>query len=211
VMVSVSGSRNEIIPYKTITTTNPNSSFGVSVKQEGNNGERVLNYQEIRANGITKEFVELSEVIVTASVDRVIEQGTRVTTVASRGDGELYAAGGGNLLWPVTGSISQGYRSGHAALDIAGSTGSAIMAADGGYVTFAGWQGGYGNFVVVNHGNGMVTRYAHLNSIGVGVGQQVSRGETLGTRGSTGRSTGPHLHFEVLINGVQTNPLNSLQ
>lgn len=211
VLATVTGVRNETIRYKTITTVNHNSSYGVTVKQEGKDGERILEYKEIRANGMSRELIELSEVIVTASQDRVIEKGTKVTTIASRGDGELYAAGGGNLVWPVTGSISQGYRSGHAAIDIAGSTGTPVVAADGGYITYAGWQGGYGNFVIINHGNGMVTRYAHLSKISVGVGQQVAQGETIGTRGSTGRSTGPHLHFEVFINGTATNPLNSLQ
>lgn len=211
VLATVAGTRNEVIEYQTVTTVNPDSSYGVVVKQEGKDGQRIVDYKEVRANGMSKEFIELSEVIVTASQDRIIEKGTKVTTIASRGDGELYAAGGGNLIWPVTGQISQGYRSGHAAIDIAGSTGTAIVAADGGYITYAGWQGGYGNFVIINHGNGMVTRYAHLSQIYVSVGQQVSQGESIGARGSTGRSTGPHLHFEVFINGAATNPLNSLQ
>ena len=76
-----------------------------------------------------------------------------------------------------------------------------------GTVIHAGWLGGYGNLVVVDHGNGLATAYAHASSILVGVGQQVSQGETVSLVGSTGNSSGPHLHFEVRVNGVAVDPL----
>ena len=79
-----------------------------------------------------------------------------------------------------------------------------------GSVTFAGWDGGYGNFVIINHGNGLVTRYAHLSKIYVNVGDWVNQGSTIAARGSTGHSTGPHLHFEVMLNGVFRNPISYL-
>ena len=97
------------------------------------------------------------------------------------------------------------------AIDIGGSTGQAIRAADSGYVSFTGYQGSYGRLVIVDHNNGIVTKYAHCSSINVSTGQRVSKGATIAALGSTGRSTGPHLHFEVLVNGSPTNPLNYLR
>lgn len=133
-------------------------------------------------------------------------KGARVIQVASRSGNST-----GTLAWPVTGYISQYSRSGHIAIDIAGASGSPVQAADGGTVTFAGWDGNYGKCVVINHGNGLVTRYAHCSSLSVSVGDSVSRGQTIGTRGSTGRSSGPHLHFEVMSGGSRVNPLNYLR
>lgn len=121
--------------------------------------------------------------------------------------------GSGDFSWPTAGYVSQGYWGGHPALDIAGYVGSPVSAADGGYVVLAGggWNGGYGNHVIIDHGNGFTTLYAHLNSIFVSPGETVSKGEQLGTMGSTGNSTGPHLHFEVRYNGVPYNPASYLK
>lgn len=94
----------------------------------------------------------------------------------------------------------------HGGIDFKGPTGSPIMAAAKGRIIYAGRKGGYGNFVEVDHGNGLTTRYAHLSRIDVKVGQSIDAGATLGGLGSTGRSTGPHLHFEVRINGRAVNP-----
>jgi murein DD-endopeptidase MepM/ murein hydrolase activator NlpD len=94
----------------------------------------------------------------------------------------------------------------HAGIDFKGAVGSPIFAAAEGRVTFAGWKGGYGKAVEVTHPNGLVTRYAHLSRIDVKPGQKVAAGATLGGLGSTGRSTGPHLHFEVRINNRAVNP-----
>jgi murein DD-endopeptidase MepM/ murein hydrolase activator NlpD len=94
----------------------------------------------------------------------------------------------------------------HAGIDFKGAIGSPIFAAAGGRVSFAGQKSGYGNAIEITHGNGMLTRYAHLSRIGVKVGQQVAAGTTIGGLGSTGRSTGPHLHFEVRINDRAVNP-----
>jgi len=94
----------------------------------------------------------------------------------------------------------------HAGIDFKGAVGSPIFAAAEGRVTFAGWKGGYGKAVEVTHANGLVTRYAHLSRIDVKPGQSVEAGATLGGMGSTGRSTGPHLHFEVRINDRAVNP-----
>jgi murein DD-endopeptidase MepM/ murein hydrolase activator NlpD len=94
----------------------------------------------------------------------------------------------------------------HSGIDFKGAMGSPIFAAATGEVTFAGRKSGYGNCVEITHANGIVTRYAHLSRIDVTAGQPIEAGETLGGLGSTGRSTGPHLHFEVRINGKAVNP-----
>lgn len=122
--------------------------------------------------------------------------------------------GEGNFMWPTSGYISQRYSWYHQAVDIASGGGPAIVASQGGTVTTAGWSGGgYGNFVVIDHGNGYRTLYAHMasNSIVVSAGQKVSQGQKLGIMGSTGRSTGPHLHFEVIGGGGKLNPLTVLK
>jgi murein DD-endopeptidase MepM/ murein hydrolase activator NlpD len=115
--------------------------------------------------------------------------------------------GSGRFAWPTQGLLSQRYWSGHLGIDIAGRPGTPIRAADDGYVVMAGrdtW--GYGNQVVIDHGNGYWTRYAHLQKISVKAGDVVKKQQQIGTMGSTGRSTGPHLHFEVIQGGVRRNP-----
>jgi murein DD-endopeptidase MepM/ murein hydrolase activator NlpD len=120
----------------------------------------------------------------------------------------------GGWTWPTAGTVTSGfgYRWGrlHAGIDIGAPTGTPINAAKGGVVSYAGVMGGYGNIVVVDHGGGMTTRYAHQSQIGASVGQTVSAGERIGYVGSTGNSTGPHLHFEVRINDSPQNPIGYL-
>jgi len=117
----------------------------------------------------------------------------------------------GGFSWPSWGMLTQGYWYGHRAVDIGASVGSAIRASDGGYIVFAGWTDiGYGYLLVVDHQNGYQTYYAHLSNIFVEEGEIVDRGQVIGAMGSTGNSTGPHLHFEVRFNGYPTNPLISL-
>ncbi len=115
----------------------------------------------------------------------------------------------GALVWPVpAGSISQYYHAGHLALDIAAPYGSQIVAAQGGTITWAGWKNNGGGYVIsINHGNGMTTVYNHLGSIWVSPGQYVGAGQGIGGIGCTGICTGPHVHFEVIVNGVIDNPL----
>jgi murein DD-endopeptidase MepM/ murein hydrolase activator NlpD len=115
----------------------------------------------------------------------------------------------GRLVWPVPGgSISQYFHAGHLAIDIAAPYGSQVVAAQGGTVTWAGWRNnGGGNVISIDHGNGMRTTYNHLGSIWVSVGQWVGAGQGIGAVGCTGLCTGPHVHFEVVVNGVIDNPL----
>jgi len=119
----------------------------------------------------------------------------------------------GSFVWPAAGRITQGYRFYHRAIDIASAGGGPILAADAGVVTTAGWPdaGGYGNRVVIDHTNGFKTLYAHLSVVQVQVGQRVNRGDVLGQMGTTGRSTGVHLHFEIHNGGVMMSPLDYLK
>ena len=117
----------------------------------------------------------------------------------------------GRLRWPARGRITDWYRPGHPGIDIAANHGVPIYAADGGVVRSAFWNGNYGNQVVINHRNGFVTSYSHLSSFAVGAGQLVAKGSVIGYNGSTGYSTGPHLHFEVIRNGYYVNPLDFLR
>jgi murein DD-endopeptidase MepM/ murein hydrolase activator NlpD len=95
-------------------------------------------------------------------------------------------------------------------LDIRGRLGTSVVAADSGYVVAAGWQGPYGNAVIIDHGNGFQTLYAHLASIVVTVGNNVVKGDTIGLLGTTGNSTGPHVHFEIHQGKLRLNPINFL-
>ena len=118
-------------------------------------------------------------------------------------------ASGGSMLWPTVGHrITQYYSWRHTGLDIANKVGTPLYAAAAGKVEFSGWSNGYGYNVVINHGSGKKTRYAHASKLFVKVGQSVDRGENIAAMGSTGWSTGPHIHFEVIVNGVKYNPLN---
>lgn len=121
------------------------------------------------------------------------------------------AKGSGNFGWPATGYITQGYWHLHRAIDIGGSGGTPVYVSDSGYVVYAGWDdSGYGNLIIVDHGNGYTTYYAHLKSFSVSMGDSVGKGQQIGTMGSTGRSTGSHLHFEIRQRDVQRNPLGFL-
>lgn len=117
-------------------------------------------------------------------------------------------------IWPTRGRISSHYgtRNGrmHHGIDVAAPTGTRIVAGRGGLVTHAGWADGYGNVVYIDHGGGWTSRYAHMSSVGCSRGQRVSQGQTIGRVGSTGRSSGPHLHFEIRVNGQSRNPYGYL-
>ena len=119
-------------------------------------------------------------------------------------------------IWPAAGFVSSPYglrfdgTEFHQGIDIAADMGAPIVATADGVVTAAGWNGGYGNMVDVDHGGGIVTRYGHASAVAVTVGQQVRRGEVIAYVGSTGRSTGPHVHYEVRVDGQPVNPAGYL-
>lgn len=119
---------------------------------------------------------------------------------------------GNKMQWPTVGHrITQYYNWGHHGLDIANKTGTPLYAADAGTVEVAGWGTGYGNQVLIDHGGGKKTRYGHASKLFVKVGEKVTKGQTVAAMGSTGWSTGPHIHFEVIINGTTYNPLNYIK
>ncbi len=128
------------------------------------------------------------------------------------------ASATGNFIYPAQGTFTQGFGvnaavygpGGHNGIDIANSVGTPVVAADAGTVTFAGWHGGLGNAVIIDHGNGFRTEYGHASALKVTVGQKVSQGQVIMAMGSTGFSTGSHVHFSVVKNGVYLNPLNYL-
>jgi murein DD-endopeptidase MepM/ murein hydrolase activator NlpD len=124
---------------------------------------------------------------------------------------EEASSGTGVFGWPAAGQITQGYWDRHRALDVGAWQGAPVVAADSGYVVAAGWDdSGYGRIVVIDHGNGFQTLYAHMEVYYVEVGDSVAKGEQIGEVGSTGNSSGPHLHFEVHQNGIQRNPFGFL-
>jgi hypothetical protein len=131
----------------------------------------------------------------------------RVVTTYSGPIPEGATGGSGALIWPASGNVYQGFWGGHPALDIAAWLGAPVLAADSGYVIVAGWDNsGYGYHVVVDHGNGYQTLYAHLQAYYVDAGENVTKGQQIGEMGTSGHSTGPHLHFEIRQGTVQRNP-----
>ena len=171
-------------------------------------GELTVSLNVTTENG---EFVESQPTGSTVTVEpvaQVVAMGTKARPIT---------ASYGEFIWPVQGTFSSPFGprgSGfHSGIDICNSLGTPVSAADGGTVTYAGsgtGYEGYGNIVVVTHDDGSQTYYAHLDSISVSEGDKVYRGQEVGLMGSTGRSTGVHLHFEIRINGQAVDPMNYL-
>ena len=173
-----------------------------------------------------KDFVSKEDAIASLYKEKPVEvksvkvASTKATTSSrsgsfstSRNMSQSTISLGVSLIKPVSGTLSSRFgvssrvRSGaHTGLDIATSTGSPIKAAASGTVTFAGWKGSYGNLLVITHSNGVQTYYGHCSKLYASAGQSVSQGQTVAAVGSTGNSTGPHLHFEIRVNGVAYNP-----
>lgn len=153
------------------------------------------------------------------NLETLIQQKIAAQAKANR-ERNIFAKGTGIFAFPSDAPTSSsfgwrvhpilGYRRFHAGLDFAASYGSTIRAADSGTVIFAGWYGGYGKTVIINHGNGITTLYGHSSELYVTEGQTVQRGQAIASVGSTGLSTGPHLHFEVRRNGTPVNPADYL-
>ncbi|WP_175989850.1 M23 family metallopeptidase [Bacillus sp. Marseille-Q1617] len=176
------------------------------VKQEGKDGEKSVTFTSTEVNGFQTEKNIKEEKDLKDPVKYIVLKGTKETP--SRGSGKF--------AWPTNGgyiSSKQGPRWGkhHKGIDIARPSDKTIKSVDNGVVVSAGWDdGGYGNKVVIDHQNGYKTIYAHLDSISVSAGQTVGRGEKIGIMGTTGESTGVHLHIEVYKNGSLINPLDVL-
>ncbi|WP_157833479.1 peptidoglycan DD-metalloendopeptidase family protein [Desulfotruncus alcoholivorax] len=170
--------------------------------QRGKSGRREVVYNVTTENG-----VEISKKVVEAKVLQA-----PVPQIVAKGEKKLLAFRGGNgrLAYPTVGAIVSpfGKRWGrvHEGVDIAANYGSPVVAAEAGTIMRVGYSGGYGLRIDISHGGGVVTRYAHLSSATVKPGQRVERGQFIGRSGSSGNSTGPHLHFEVIVGGVHKNP-----
>lgn len=192
------------IPYET-TVVKDNSQYNTwsEITVKGVNGTKDVEMQIVKVNGNIIEENELSSTVVEQPVTQIKTVGTKEPPKG---------VGTGSFMTPARGYISSryGYRSRgfHTGLDIAGSYGSSIVAADDGKVIFVGRSGGYGNLVKIDHQNGYVTYYAHNSSFAVKVGQTVTKGQTIAYMGSTGNSTGNHCHFEIFKNGSRQNPEN---
>jgi murein DD-endopeptidase MepM/ murein hydrolase activator NlpD len=207
IIVDQEVNKKEALAFANETVNDANMPKGeTKIQQEGKNGERSVNYRISTQNGATISSQVTSEVVLTQPVNHIVVKGTKV--IPSRGTG--------NLAWPTVGgyvSSKQGYRWGksHKGIDIARPSNKTIKAADNGKVVSAGYDGGYGNKIVIDHQNGLSTVYAHLASISVSVGQTVSQGSAIGIMGTTGNSTGIHLHFEVYKNGALQDAMSYLK
>ncbi|MFJ7831889.1 peptidoglycan DD-metalloendopeptidase family protein [Peribacillus sp. NPDC097284] len=173
------------------------------VEQEGQEGVQAFTYKLTETNGELLSETIVKKEITAATQNEITRKGTKI----------IPSEGSGTFAWPADGgyiSSKQGHRWGklHKGIDIARPTTRTITAADHGTVEFAGNAGGYGNKVTINHNNGYKTDYAHLESIDIEAGQKIEKGMPIGRMGSTGNSTGVHLHFEIYKNGVLANPLD---
>lgn len=199
---------SEKIKYKVIKKDDDTIYEGdKEVTQKGKNGSREITARIVSVNGERIEETNLVTTVTKEPVNKVIHIGTkeRPPTVGS-----------GKYIWPLAGGYTVtsefGQRWGrlHAGLDLGCPVGSNVRAADGGTVTQAGYHPSYGYLVVIDHQNGMETYYAHNSQLLVSVGDKVYQGQQIAESGNTGRSTGPHCHFEIHVNGSAVNPRNYL-
>ena len=210
VMTTKEVTYDEEIDYDIVQTEDPDMYKGESeVDVEGVEGLKTVTADVTYKNGNVVSRKVLDEVVVSEPVAKQIRVGTRETkTPVSTGSG-----GSGKYFWPIDGgyiSAYQGDGRGHKGIDIAAPYGTPIYAAESGTVIEAagGWNGGYGNCVKISHADGNVTLYGHQSSLAVEYGDYVVKGQLIGYVGSTGDSSGNHLHFEVRSNGTYPNPLD---
>jgi murein DD-endopeptidase MepM/ murein hydrolase activator NlpD len=179
--------------------------------------DRLAAVQSLKQNALTStresraDFVREADALSAESAALAAKIQDAQQRAGSTGSGQPSSAG---FIWPCDGVVTSGFgmRWGrmHDGIDIGCAYGTPVRAAAAGTVIYAGWMSGYGNLVVIDHGNGLSTAYAHASSLAVTVGQSVAQGQTVSYVGSTGHSTGPHLHFEVRVNGVAVDPLSYL-
>ena len=168
-----------------------------TVVQEGVSGVHTVTDLVTYKGGAEYNREQLEETIQVAAVAQIVRRGTKSKPTY------MYPMS----IWPITSNF--GYRWGrlHAGVDVGVPTGTTVRASRGGKVTVAGWLGGYGNCVMIDHGDGVLTVYGHLSEVTCSVGQYVDQGQQVALSGNTGRSTGPHLHFEIRVNGTPVDPM----
>ncbi len=179
-----------------------------------------LNSDRTALTAAQNQLERESQAITTLIQRKISEAKAREAAAKARSRTSIFTRGIGIFIYPSLGRISSPFgwrihpilrrRRFHSGLDFAASQGSPIRAADSGTVIFSGWYGGYGKTVIINHGKGISTLYGHSSNLHVSEGQTVKRGQAIAAVGSTGLSTGPHLHFEVRKNGTPVNPANYL-
>jgi murein DD-endopeptidase MepM/ murein hydrolase activator NlpD len=187
---------------------NPNVFKGSdSVVDAGYDGVLQLTALVSKVNGkeIAREIT--NQTILNEAKDKVISRGTKPLPKKGATGSYKYPL----TSFKVTSTFGRRWGAFHSGVDLSAPSGTTVRASDGGTVTVAGWRGNYGYLVEIDHGNGIRTRYGHNSKIEVKVGQKVAQYETIAKVGSTGRSTGPHVHFEILFDGVAANPMNYLE
>ena len=192
----------EPVDYKTVTKKSGSYFQGETVVvQSGKKGKARVTAKLTKRNGKTVKRKDLEVETIKEPVNKVIVKGTKPVPAKK---------GTGTFMRPVNAGVYAGYgmRWGrmHYGLDFSAPTGTPIYAADGGTVTFAGWSGAYGYVITIDHGANKKTLYAHCSRLFVSAGNKVYKGQHIAAVGSTGRSTGPHCHFEIFINGSNVNP-----
>lgn len=193
------------IPYDTVETQSSEYDFGETVvTSAGQNGLQEITQDITYIDGVQTEISTVSVETLQEPVSEYVTKGTHLKS------GMTANYGSGEWMWPVPQYtyVSRWMSSFHKGADICAAYGTPIYASDSGVVVTAGYHYSYGNYVVIDHGNGWTTLYGHMSALGCSSGQAVERGEVIGYVGSTGNSTGNHLHFEVRINGVKQNPRN---
>lgn len=188
------------VMYENVDSMYVNESIVIT---EGKEGKIEVEYALFKENGILQEVKIVDKRTIEEPREMVVLKGTM----------EIPAKGSGILSWPTNGGIissfyGQRWGSFHYGIDISRTDDYDILAADNGVIIYAGWRDGYGKTVIIDHGNGYETLYAHLSIIDVTIGETIAKGQKIGIMGNTGRTTGTHLHFEVIINGESRNPLN---
>jgi hypothetical protein len=205
---------NEPIPFETIEEKTEELFLGQKeIQQEGELGERMVTRLVTLVNGKIIAQTDVGSELVKEPKNEVMLSGTKMVymgTEAYVGPSDGTGGGGNGALGRPLDSwfLSRSVSAYHNGADMLASQGTPIYAAESGTVTFSGYSGGYGNLVVVDHGNGLQTYYAHCDTLNVTAGDGVGRGQQIATVGSTGRSTAYHLHFEVRVNGAVQEPLN---
>ena len=205
----------EPVEFKKVTKKTDKLYVGQrKVKQKGSEGLKEVTKEVTKENGETIEENLIYEAVLKEPQTRIVLSGTkRQEEDAFTAAADVKQEGSGELTAPVSSmNVTSGFgpRWGraHLGVDLGMPSGAPISAADAGTVIFTGYSGSYGNLVKVDHGNGMITYYAHCSRVLAEQGQAVERGEVIAEVGSTGNSTGPHLHFEVRMNGENVDPMN---
>lgn len=198
----------EAIP-KIIETVNNNKEYKTyrKVISAGKEGSKEVTATIKKINGIEESREIISEKVLVEPTVEKVEVGTLNTPPKKAIGSFAYPVVGARL----TSKFGTRWGTMHSGIDLACAKGTPIKASDGGTVVFSGWGNGYGNMIKINHGNGFYTIYGHNSKNIVSVGQKVAQGEVIGYVGSTGNSTGNHVHFEIIKNGVKVNPLNYLK